>query len=99
MTPDSMWSSNRPGVATRTSTPRDKGLSFSEKHRLEALPAEIERLEAEIGKLETLLADPELYTREPVKFAKATEALVARQEKLSASETEWLELEEKASAG
>lgn len=72
------------------------GLSYTEKHRLEALPAEIERLEAEIGKLETLLADPELFSREPVKFRKATEALVERQEKLAAAEDEWLELEEKA---
>jgi ATP-binding cassette subfamily F protein uup len=75
------------------------GLSFTEKHRLEALPGEIERLELEIGKLEELLADPELFTREPVKFSKATEALVERQQKLSAAEEEWLTLEEKAEAG
>ncbi|WP_289150423.1 ATP-binding cassette domain-containing protein [uncultured Salipiger sp.] len=75
--------------------PRD-GLSFTEKHRLEELPGVIERLEAEIGKLEQLLADPELFTREPVKFRKATEALTERQEKLSAAEEEWLGLEEKA---
>ena len=73
-----------------------KGLSFTEKHRLEALPAELERLEAEIGKLEGLLADPELFTREPVKFNKATQALVERQEKLAAAEEEWLLLEERA---
>ncbi len=72
------------------------GLSFTEKHRLEKLPAEIERLEAEIAKLQELMADPELYTREPLKFRKATEALVQRQEKLAAAEEEWLELEEKA---
>lgn len=72
------------------------GLSFTEKHRLEALPALIERLEAEIRKLEELLADPQLFTREPVKFKKATEALVERQEKLAAAEEEWLMLEEKA---
>ncbi len=72
------------------------GLSFTEKHRLEALPAEIERLEAEIAKLEEYLADPNLFTDHPVKFQKATEGLVERQEKLAASETEWLELEEKA---
>lgn len=72
------------------------GLSFTEKHRLEALPAEIERLELEISKLETLMADPELFTREPVKFQKATDALVERQQKLAAAEEEWLELEEKA---
>ena len=72
------------------------GLSFTEKHRLEALPGEIDRLTAEISKLEGLLADPDLFTREPVKFRKATEALVQRQSALDAAETEWLELEEKA---
>ncbi|WP_333685032.1 ABC-F family ATP-binding cassette domain-containing protein [Pontibaca methylaminivorans] len=73
-----------------------QGLSFTERHRLEALPDEIARLEAEIGKLELLLSDPELYTREPVKFRKATEALVTRQTALSAAEDEWLVLAEKA---
>jgi ATP-binding cassette subfamily F protein uup len=71
-------------------------LSFTEAHRLEALPDEIARLEAEIAKLEALLADPELFTREPVKFRKATEALAARQEKLGAAEEEWLDLAERA---
>ncbi len=91
---------------TKASKPKVKqeaklktGLSFSEKHRLEKLPAEIARLEAEIAKLEELMADPDLFTREPVKFQKATEALVERQEKLSASEEEWLMLEEKAEGG
>ncbi len=91
---------------TKTNKPKVKpesapktGLTFSEKHRLEKLPAEIERLEAEIAKLEELMSDPELFTREPVKFQKATEALVERQNKLSAAEEEWLTLEEKAEAG
>ena len=75
--------------------PAKSGLSFTEKHRLEALPEEMARLEAEIGKLEGLLSDAELFTREPVKFNKATQALVERQEKLSAAEEEWLVLEEK----
>ncbi|MEX0278411.1 MAG: ABC-F family ATP-binding cassette domain-containing protein [Ruegeria sp.] len=90
-------------VRTKPSRPKVKqeakpktGLSFSEKHRLEKLPDEISRLEAEIGKLEELMSDPDLFTREPVKFQKATEALVERQEKLSAAEEEWLLLEEKS---
>ena len=76
--------------------PRAPKLGFREKHRLETLPAEIERLEAEIAKLEELLADPDLFTREPVKFQKATEALTARHETLASAEEEWLALAEKA---
>ena len=72
------------------------GLSFTEKHRLEALPGIIERLEAEIAKLEQFLMDPDLFTKEPVKFQKATDALVERQNALSEAEEEWLLLEEKA---
>ena len=83
---------------TSTEKPRASGLSFTERHRLEELPGEIERLEAEIGKLEALLGDPDLFTREPVKFQKATEALTERQTKLAAAEEEWLTLEEKADA-
>jgi len=71
-------------------------LSFTESHRLNALPDEIARIEAEIAKLEGLLADPELFTADPVKFRKATEALASRQDKLSAAEEEWLDLAEKA---
>ncbi|WGH78958.1 ABC-F family ATP-binding cassette domain-containing protein [Jannaschia ovalis] len=73
-------------------------LSYTERHRLDALPKEIARLEAEIGKLEGLLADPDLFTREPLKFRKATDALVERQAKLSAAEEEWLVLAERAEA-
>jgi ATP-binding cassette subfamily F protein uup len=71
-------------------------MSFTQIHRLKELPGVIARLEAEIGKLETLLAQPDLFTKEPVKFKKATEALVQRQDALAAAEEEWLTLEDKA---
>jgi len=70
------------------------GLSFKQEHRLAELPVVIERFEAEIAKLETLLADPELFTRDPAKFQKASDALVARHEMLSGAEQEWIVLEE-----
>lgn len=79
--------------------PRAPGLSFTQSHRLAALPAELDRLAAEISKLEELLADPALFTREPAKFAKASEALVQRQTALAAAEEEWLELEALREAG
>ncbi|APE43738.1 elongation factor 3 [Sulfitobacter alexandrii] len=93
---ESVVKAKEPPKQDKPAKTQKKGLSFTEKHRLEALPAEIERLEAEIGKLEQLLADPDLFNREPVKFNKATQALAERQEKLSSAEEEWLTLEEKA---
>ncbi len=75
---------------------RKTALSFTEKHRLDELPSVMEKLQAEIGKLEELLSDPELFTKQPAKFQKATDALVDRQIKLSDAEEEWLALAEKA---
>jgi len=44
------------------------------------------------------MADPELFTKQPVKFQKATEALVQRQDALAAAEEEWMLLMEKSEA-
>jgi ATP-binding cassette subfamily F protein uup len=85
-------------LTLRSERPPVSRLSFTERHRFEELPGLIERLQAEIGKLEDLLADPGLFTREPVKFKKATEALMSRQSALSAAEEEWLALAERAEA-
>ncbi|WP_128253999.1 ABC-F family ATP-binding cassette domain-containing protein [Falsirhodobacter deserti] len=79
--------------------PAAGGLSFTEKKRLDALPALMERMEAEIAKLSELLATPDLFRVEPVKFRKATEMLSERQAALAAAEEEWMLLEDKASGG
>ncbi len=82
----------------KSSSTQKPSLSFTQKHRLEELPKVLERLEAEIGKLEEFLAQPDLFNKEPMKFKKATEALVERQAALAAAEEEWLMLAEKAEA-
>ncbi|MCI5112958.1 MAG: ABC-F family ATP-binding cassette domain-containing protein [Marivita sp.] len=99
--PEATAAKSAPKAAPKAAAaPKQKtGLSFTEKHRLDELPAEIDRLTAEIAKLEELMADPDLFTREPVKFKKASEALVARQTALAEAEDLWLELSEKAEAG
>jgi ABC transport system ATP-binding/permease protein len=89
-------STARPVAAQKTEAAQANGLSFSERKRLDDLPARIARLEAEIAKLATLLADPDLFAREPVKFRKAAEALTDRQTALAAAETEWLDLADRA---
>ncbi len=80
----------------RRERPARSGLTFTERHRLAELPDLIEKLEAEVEKLSSLLSDPELYSRDPEKFRKATQALADRQKALSAAEEEWLELEERS---
>ncbi len=82
--------------AKPVASPSKTGLSFTETHRLAALPDEIARLEAEIAKLAEFLSDPDVYTTAPAKAEKATAALAERQAKLDAAEEEWLTLEEKA---
>ena len=70
--------------------------SFVDNHRLEQLPILIERLEYEIKKLEIFLSDASLYLEYPVKFAKASNALIERQTELKSLEDEWFVLEERA---
>lgn len=87
-------------TAPRAEKPRreSRGLTFTERHRLDELPGIIEKLEAEIAKLSQLLSDPELFQKAPEKFRRATELLAERQAALSAAEDEWLALEEKAAS-
>ncbi|MFU8864513.1 MAG: ABC-F family ATP-binding cassette domain-containing protein [Rhodobacterales bacterium] len=95
------YDGKRKGPAKSDSTGTGKSeaksaLSFTEKHRLEALPGIIATLEAEIEKLEIFLSAPDIFTKEPVKFRKGTEALADRQKALAQAEEEWLALEAKA---
>ncbi len=73
-------------------------LTFTERNRLDTLPALIARLEAEIARLSEILAEDGLFSREPERFRKASDAMAERQAALSLAEDEWLALEEKASA-
>ncbi|HQY42881.1 MAG TPA: ATP-binding cassette domain-containing protein [Paracoccaceae bacterium] len=91
----------RPAAKAEAETPVRKasnGLTFTEKHRLEALPAIIDRLSAEIGKLSDFLSDPDLFAKSPDKFRRASEGLAERQAALGAAEEEWLALAERAEA-
>jgi ABC transport system ATP-binding/permease protein len=73
-----------------------QGLTFTEKHQLDALPGIIEKLEAEIGKLSDFLSDPDLFQASPDKFRRASEGLAERQAALATAEEEWLALAERA---
>ena len=80
----------------RSGSKRTEALTFTERKRLNDLPGIIERLEAEIAKVSVLLEAEELFTKEPVKFRKASEILADRQSQLDTAEAEWMSLEDRA---
>ena len=84
--------------APRAEPPKPSKLSYKDQRRLQELDAAIAALPGKIAKLEADLADPNLYARDPAAFAKLSAALESARQELSASEEEWLELEERREA-
>jgi len=70
-------------------------LSYNDKRALDLLPGKMVKLEKEIVTYREALADPALYTRDPAKFAKISDALQAAESALTEAEEQWLELEVK----
>ncbi|MCX7890056.1 MAG: ATP-binding cassette domain-containing protein [Rhodobacteraceae bacterium] len=83
----------------RPQRPPAAGLTFTERHRLAALPELIARLEGEIAALSAFLSDAEVHVKAPDKARRAAAGLAERQAALDAAEAEWLTLEEKAAGG
>ena len=71
-------------------------LTYKDQRDLDRLPAEIERIEGEIGAAEATLADPDLYTRDPRRFARITDQVAALRADKEAAELRWLEVAELA---
>ncbi|MAB13336.1 ATP-binding cassette domain-containing protein [Parvibaculum sp.] len=70
-------------------------LSYKDGLALEQLQKRMPEIETEIAALEKRLADPDLYAKNPQKFAKTTEQLDALRAELAQAEERWLELEMK----
>ena len=90
-------SKKKSGETSKSQSMLRSEYSFVDQHRLKQLPILIERILYEIKKLESFLSDSALYLEQPVKFEKASTALIERQSQLKILEDEWLILEEKAS--
>ena len=68
-------------------------MTFKDRHALETLPARIAALQTEAADLSSLLADPDLYARDPARFASMTQTLRVAQDALAEAEERWLTLE------
>jgi ATP-binding cassette subfamily F protein uup len=69
-------------------------LSYKDQRDYEILPKRIEELEAAIAKGEALLGDPELYSKDPQKFATISQGIANARAEKDAAEERWLMLAE-----
>jgi ATP-binding cassette subfamily F protein uup len=73
-------------------------LSYKDQRDFDRLPGEIERLEASIAADEDALHDPDLFARDPKRFAELTERIARHRTDVEAAELRWLEVAEIAEA-
>jgi ATP-binding cassette subfamily F protein uup len=71
-------------------------LSYKDQRDYDRLPSVIERLEAEVAADESALHDPDLYARDPERFAELTERIARNRAEIEAAELRWLEVAEMA---
>jgi ATP-binding cassette subfamily F protein uup len=78
--------------------PPSRKLSYKDQRDYDRLPTEIERLQASVAADEQTLSDPDLYIRDPKRFAELTERIARHRADIEAAELRWLEVAEMAEA-
>jgi ATP-binding cassette subfamily F protein uup len=92
---------NTRSVGCADSSPKGEAarkLSYKDQRDYDRLPGEIERLEAAVAADEQALSDPDLYARDPTRFAELTERIARHRVDIEAAELRWLEVAEMAEA-
>jgi ATP-binding cassette subfamily F protein uup len=73
-------------------------LTYKDQRDYDLLPDRIQEIEARIARDEEALHDPDLYSRDPKRFAALTAAIEKARAERDAAEERWLELAEKLEA-
>jgi ATP-binding cassette subfamily F protein uup len=76
--------------------PKAAKLSYKDQRDFDLLPKRIEELETAITRDEAALADPDLYAKNPTRFAALMAAIEKARAEKDAAEERWLELAEMA---
>ncbi len=85
-------SGDQPPPARPAAAAKPAKLSYKDQRALALLPTEIDRLTAAVAEAQAVLADPDLYRRDPARFADITAELDRLQAALAAAEDRWLDL-------
>ena len=87
---------NKPTPQSPPASGRGGKLSYKDQRDLDRLPGEVARIDGEMAAIETLLHDPDLYSRDPGRFAELTKRLATLRAEQHAAEHRWLEVAELA---
>jgi ATP-binding cassette subfamily F protein uup len=71
-------------------------LSYKDQRDYDRLPDEIERVQLLVASDEQALSDPDLYARDPNRFAELTARIARHRADIEAAEVRWLEVAEMA---
>jgi ABC transport system ATP-binding/permease protein len=88
--------SDMPSPRPSPASGRGGKLSYKDQRDYDRLPGEIERLQALVASDEEILSDPDLYNRDPDRFAELTERIARHRADIEAAELRWLEVAEMA---
>ncbi len=95
---DAPKTSAKPKIAAAAPAPeRPKAqtkLSYKDQRDYDLLPNRVEELGQEIEAAEAALSDPDLYTKNPARFAELTKSIDRLRAERDAAEERWLELAE-----
>ncbi len=69
-------------------------LSYKDQRDYDLLPARVEALGQEIAAAEAALSDPDLYSKDPARFAALTKAIDSLRTERDTAEERWLTLAE-----
>ena len=84
------------GAQARAAAAASRKLSYKDQRDLDRLPDEVARIDGEIAALEAMLHDPDLYSKDPGRFAELTERSTVLRAEKDAAELRWLEVAELA---
>jgi ATP-binding cassette subfamily F protein uup len=85
-----------PSSGARPAAAAGRKLSYKDQRDFDRLPDEVARIDGEIAALEAMLHDPDLYAKDPKRFAELTERTTALRTEKDAAELRWLEVAELA---